>query len=144
MFRGTLYTKPLIEKKQALENALNVLEEYLSTLHTELLVETGRNIESIKTTIDKTEQTSTTIDVTTKRTLHHVKCLDSKFEASADRTNSNFHVVEESMKKLNQGHSEARARFEELTDIEEAKKQAREAMQMVLVETVKNAECTYD
>lgn len=147
MALGPLYPKPFEEKIQALDEALRALEERVSTLRTGAIVKTEKVVERVETIVNKVGKTGDIVDSTTKATLHHVHSLESgvkDLNLSTDRTGLKVSSIAEDMKTLAKSQDEAQVKIDHLRDLQQAKEEAKRAMEIVLEKTTKTSECKLD
>jgi chromosome segregation ATPase len=144
---GPLYLKSFKEKIQALDEALSALQGRVSTLRDGAIVKTEKVVERIETMVNKVGKTGDIVDSTTEATLHRVHSLHSEVKdlnLSADRTGLKVSSIVEGMETLTKSHGEAHVKIDHLNDLQQAKEEAKRAMEMVLEQTTKTSECKLD
>ena len=129
---GPSYNKSFDDKIRALEEALKALQDRTSALRDGAIVRSEKKIERVATIVSEVEKTGNVVDSTTKETLEHVHSLKSEVKGLNDSAKSTDAKMDEAHVKMNN-----------LSDLEQARREAKEAMMIVLRETNKTSECKF-
>lgn len=127
---GGLYNRSFKEKLQTLDEALNSLKERVSTLRDSAVVSANRIVVGVEEAVRRIEETGDAVNTTTESTLQHAQETDARVTS-----------ITEGMNSMAKSQDETHVKIDHLSDLQQAREKANQAMMIVLEETSKTSEC---
>ena len=127
---GSRYDKPFKDKLLALDKALDAIQNRVSTLRDGAIVKIEKVVENVETVMNAVEKNG-------EATLQQVYTVQSdvnSLQQSANRADVRVSSMTEDIKQTH-------VKLDHLNDLQQAKDDAKRAMEIVLDETAKTAQC---